>query len=142
MTRINCGIEPKELCDQHLLAEHREIKRIPNQIRKGKCNFDGIPETFTLGNGHVKFFYNKLGYLLDRYVSLYEECKKRGFNVTCYADAWDGIPDNLMMCYSPNDNDRRIVRARISDRIALMNKISYTEYVTFQKETTFSDNEH
>ena len=30
MTRINCGIPPEELSDKHLLAEHREIKRIPN----------------------------------------------------------------------------------------------------------------
>ncbi|HGJ5874346.1 MAG TPA: pyrimidine dimer DNA glycosylase/endonuclease V [Arsenophonus apicola] len=29
MTRINV-IPPNELCDQHLLAEHRELTRIPN----------------------------------------------------------------------------------------------------------------
>jgi hypothetical protein len=34
MTRINTGIPPKELTDKHLLAEHREIKRIPNCIKK------------------------------------------------------------------------------------------------------------
>ena len=35
MTRINL-INVEELTDQHLLAEHREIKRIPNVISKGK----------------------------------------------------------------------------------------------------------
>ena len=30
MTRINVGIPPTELTDRHLLAEHREIKRIQN----------------------------------------------------------------------------------------------------------------
>lgn len=29
MTRINL-VPPEELCDQHLLAEHRELTRIPN----------------------------------------------------------------------------------------------------------------
>jgi hypothetical protein len=31
MTRINL-IPVEELTDQHLLAEHREIKRIPNAV--------------------------------------------------------------------------------------------------------------
>ena len=31
MTRINL-IPPKELCDQHLLAEFRELTRIPNAV--------------------------------------------------------------------------------------------------------------
>ena len=63
MTRINVGIPPAELVNQHLIAEHREIKRIPNCIAKGKYNMDGIPDKFKLGTGHVKFFYNKLLYL-------------------------------------------------------------------------------
>ena len=35
MTRINL-VPPTELCDQHLLAEHRELTRIPNAVAKGK----------------------------------------------------------------------------------------------------------
>ena len=62
MTRINVGIPPEELTDKHLLAEHREIKRIPNCIAKGKYNMDGIPDRFKLGKGHVKFFYNMNDY--------------------------------------------------------------------------------
>ena len=38
---------------------------------------------FKLGIGHVKFFYNKLLYLKNRYISLYNECIKRGFNAKC-----------------------------------------------------------
>ena len=63
MTRINVGIPPAELINQHLIAEHREIKRIPNCIAKGKYNMDNIPRRFKLGKGHVKFFYDKLEYL-------------------------------------------------------------------------------
>ena len=46
MTRINVGIPPADLVNQHLIAEHREIKRIPNCIAKGKYNMDGIPDKF------------------------------------------------------------------------------------------------
>ena len=70
MTRINVGIRASVLTDKHLMAEHREIKRIPNCIAKGRFNMKGQPDLFTLGTGHVKFFYDKCGYLLKRYEEL------------------------------------------------------------------------
>jgi deoxyribonuclease (pyrimidine dimer) len=117
MTRINVGIPPAELVNQHLLAEHREIKRIPNCVAKGKYNMDGMPERFKLGTGHVKFFYNKLLYLKKRYVRLYEECIERGFNVQNYIEAWNDIPAELMNDYNVRANDIRIIRERISERL-------------------------
>ena len=120
MTRINCGIPPKELHDKHLLAEHREIKRIPNMIASGKANLEGIPDKFCLGKGHVKFFYNKLGYLFKRYQELYKECLARGFDVTDYSEAWDNVPLSLCYMYKPTDEDRKIVRARIAERLKTM----------------------
>ena len=116
MTRINVGIPPAELINQHLIAEHREIKRIPNCIAKGKYNMEGIPDKFKLGTGHVKFFYNKLLYLKKRYISLYNECVKRGFNVQNYISAWDNVPQKLMNDYKVRANDCRIIRQRINDR--------------------------
>tara|TARA_R110001599_G_scaffold213824_1_gene411642 strand:- start:124 stop:480 length:357 start_codon:yes stop_codon:yes gene_type:complete len=113
MTRINVGILPKDLSSKHLIAEHREIKRIPNCISKGKYNMDGIPDKFKLGTGHVKFFYNKLLYLKNRYTKLYEECIDRGFNVQNYTNAWDNVPNELMNDYNPTDNDRDIIKERI-----------------------------
>ena len=54
MTRINSAIDPKNLTDQHLIAELRELPRIftavNKRIEKGKL-FDDIPEKFTLGTG-------------------------------------------------------------------------------------------
>ena len=117
MTRINVGIQPAELTDKHLLAEHREIKRIPNCIAKGKYNMEGIPERFKLGKGHVKFFYNKLEYLFTRYVKLYLECKNRGFNVQDYSKAWDNLPEELMNQYKPTYVDRLIVQERIYEKL-------------------------
>jgi len=118
MTRINCGIPPAELIDKHLIAEHREIKRIPNCISKGRYSMNGQPDKFTLGTGHVKFFYDKLLYLRKRYEKIYNECKSRGFNVTYYGDAWEDIPEELMGDYEPNNEDRRIIRERIAERIS------------------------
>ena len=83
MTRINCGIPPAELVDKHLIAEHREIKRIPNCIKKGRYNLTGQPDKFTLGTGHVKFFYDKLGYLKRRYESIYKECITQAVSPRC-----------------------------------------------------------
>ena len=77
----------------------------------------GQPNEFTLGTGHVKFFYDKLLYLRNRYESLYAECKRRGFNVTYYGDAWQDVPPELMGDYEPNDEDRRIIRERIAERL-------------------------
>ena len=116
MTRINVGILPKELSNKHLIAEHREIKRIPNCITKGKYNMDGQPDRFKLGTGHVKFFYDKLSYLKDRYKMLYMECVRRGFNVQNYIGAWDNIPEELMGNYQPTEEDRKIIQQRIKER--------------------------
>ena len=117
MTRINVGIPPQELTDKHLLAEHREIKRIPNCIAKGKYNMDGIPKRFKLGKGHVKFFYNKLLYLGKRYLQLHTECIARGFNVQNYIEAWANVPMELMNNYQPSYMDRKIVQERINEKL-------------------------
>lgn len=116
MTRINCGMPPAELSDKHLIAEHREIKRVPNVIKKGKFNLNGQPKEFTLGTGHVKFFYTRLLYLKKRYEELYKECVNRNFNITYFGDAWDDIPSDFMNDYTPTAKDIKIIRERIKER--------------------------
>lgn len=86
MTRINL-VPPQELCDQHLLAEWRELTRIPNGIVSGKyvVNLAEIPEHYTVrtednpagGRGHVKFFFNKLKFLHQRYNAIRQELARR-----------------------------------------------------------------
>lgn len=118
MTRINVGYPVEKLTDKHLLAEHREIKRIPNMVKSGRAKLDNIPEKFCLGKGHVKFFYDKLGYLWMRYRQIYSECCKRGFNVTNYADAWGpNIPDNLWKDYVPTKEDKKLIEDRINSKL-------------------------
>lgn len=118
MTRINLGIPPAQLTNKHLIAEHRELKRIPNAVAKGKYNLKNVPSQFTLGKGHVSFFYDKLGYLKDRYVDLYNECLVRGFNVQNYEASWDGVPQDLMNGYIPTARDIELIRERIAERLA------------------------
>ncbi len=47
MTRINL-VPPSELCDQHLLAEYRELTRIPNLVAKGKFSLENQPSDYKL----------------------------------------------------------------------------------------------
>lgn len=117
MTRINVGIHPSELTRQHLIAEHREIKRIPNVVKTGRFTLNGQPKEFKLGAGHVKFFYDKLGYLLKRYKEIHAECINRGYNVQDYSDAWNGVPQSLMGDYTPTKHDREILLQRIEERL-------------------------
>lgn len=116
MTRINVAVKPSELSDKHLLAEHREIKRIPNHVRKHLPDISNLPDQFTLGKGHVRFFYDKMEYLFDRYMEIYRECLNRGFNVTCYASAWNNIPDEYWGDYVHTKEDREIILSRIKER--------------------------
>lgn len=118
MTRINAGIAVKSLTDKHLMAEHRELKRIPNVVSRGRYNLKTSPQEFTLGKGHVSFFYTRLGYLKERYLELYAECRLRGFNVQNYVNSWDGVPSHLMGGYTPTEKAIQIVSERIKDRLA------------------------
>jgi hypothetical protein len=118
MTRINASIKPQELPDKLLLSELREIKRIPNLISKGRYSLNGIPDKFTLGTGHVKFFYNKGMYTKKRYTGLYNEAVERGFNVTDFSDAWDiysSFPA-LNKDWEETKESRSLIVNRIKDR--------------------------
>lgn len=117
MTRVNGGVAPWELPRQALIAEHREITRIPNAVRRNpKIASTPLPKTFRFGEGHVRFFYDKLGYLHNRYMDLYRECRKRGYNVTCKSDAFLGLPPKLVGDWSPELVDRNLTLERLKDR--------------------------
>jgi len=84
MTRINT-VPVECLSDKHLLAEYRELPRIFTVVAKiydsGKSLPTDIPPNYKLGSGHVKFFYNKLTWLITRYKLLFGELIKREFNM-------------------------------------------------------------
>ena len=67
MSRVNVGIEPKFLSDQHLIAESVEITMIVGSLKRDKWYIKGqVPTKFCLGQGHINFFKPKLLYLKDR----------------------------------------------------------------------------
>ena len=116
MTRINL-VPPQELCDQHLLAEHRELTRIPNAVARGRYHLRGQPADYKLGEGHVRFFFDKLAYLQRRYQALHAECRARGFNVQ---NIWpDNLPADpaLWRDYQPTAAALALNRARIQERM-------------------------
>lgn len=118
MTRINC-IDPDLLSDKHLIAEYRELPRIFNLIRKAQERGDTktLP-TYRLGQGHVRFFYDKALFLKNRQQSLINECLKRGFNIQ-YTDTstlLNGIDQDRQNDWVPLDDSKQINIDRINDR--------------------------
>ena len=120
MTRINAGIPPKILTDQHLLAEHREIKRLPAVFAKNPIP-TGIPEEFTLGTGHVKFFLDKGRYTLKRYKIIYAECIKRGFEISDYSQNWEVYRQHpkYNKDYKETPDALKLLVNRISERLSV-----------------------
>lgn len=98
MTRINV-IPVEDLSREHLVAEYREITRVPNNLkkslsRKGKpfC-FSEIPLDYVLGEGHVKFFFDKMLFLKNRFELLVEEMLRRNYKPS-YTDSSIFIPED------------------------------------------------
>ena len=93
--RINIGIDPYYLTDEHLLAEYREIpmlvKWISKVYEKNDISVipDKAPKEFSFGKGYFHYFLNKVGYLKVRLENVYKECKQRGFNVGDINQFWD-----------------------------------------------------
>lgn len=131
MTRINMGIKVQSLTDEHLLAEHREIKRLPgyyrDSLRSGSIN--RVPKKFSLGKGHVLFFVDKPAYTLKRYKQVYRECLRRGFSVQDYSDNWDVYPVELFSRSTRATNKtKQLLTERISLRILESTKTAFHYY--------------
>ena len=118
MTRINV-VPVTELCDKHLLAEYHEITRVFKLARP--C--PDAPKEYTLGNGHVKFFYDKLGFITERTKQLIAELSKRGYKVKLgvynleYNRAVH-LDRRFWNDYTPTPEALEINRARIAERIS------------------------
>lgn len=123
MTRINL-VDPSHLSDLHCLAEFKELPRIFTAVRKllgqGKKIEDVvIPERYVLGEGHCKFFYNKIYWLRMRYSEIANELMNRGFNLN--EDLYQrivvdsiGLPDGVM--YHPTPEEIYLSMSRLCRR--------------------------
>jgi hypothetical protein len=126
MTRINC-IPPKELHDKHLAAEYYELPRVFGLVRKAVQKGIDVktieaPSEYTLGVGHVKFFYTRLGYCLRRQAQLVAELKKRNRNpnLTELEGLAVGIPESLFGDWEPDEQAMAINRGRLQERLSEM----------------------
>ena len=122
MTRINSAIPVCCLTDEHLLAEHREIKRLPYCLRRAldsSIHLDSrIPKEFILGRGHVMFFLDKMQFTLKRYQQLHAECLRRNFKVADYSNNWHDIEPKYMNDYKPTSVERSLLVERITQRLS------------------------
>lgn len=122
MTRVNV-VPVQELNVKMLCAEYREITRLPNNLRtsltrKSKLfSMSEIPTTYTLGQGHVKFFYDKFKFLKNRYEQLVDEMLKRGYNPTYRDSSIFDVEEKYFNDYEPTEEAIEINRKRIQERL-------------------------
>jgi hypothetical protein len=132
MTRINV-IPPSELCRQHLIAEYRELPRIFSLVRKAvkrgeSPNDEHNPTEYTLGKGHCRFFYNKLGYLAWRHEYLCDEMVMRDIRTNLRGFWLDyrlrednstllGVSNEWWNDWKPTEEAILINRQRIAERM-------------------------
>jgi deoxyribonuclease (pyrimidine dimer) len=143
MTRINL-VPVSELSDQHLFAEFREIKMVPKSLSRSirgaikkfgndweKELLKRIPKRFTLNTGHVTFFYDKGGFLRQRFVNLCKELDKRGYNydknsVVDESEVYLMLSKLWTKDYQPTFDEIEISRERIQNR--LLEKPQFYKY--------------
>jgi hypothetical protein len=127
MTRINV-VPVQELTDKHLTGENHEILRVVGLVRKAKArginkyNFTQkvkAPLEYTLGEGHVKFFYSRLGFIMNRYYEIQTEMLSRGFspNTLTREDVLEGIDSWWLGGYTPTPEALKINRKRLEERM-------------------------
>lgn len=132
MVRVNI-IEPRRLADQHLIAEYNEILMLLGHVKKFPTT-DDIPENYKLGQGHIKFFKNKLEYLKERHEKIKTEMKNRGFKTekTINLNLFD---KKLINNWKPKSEDYKIITKRLVEKIN--RKPEYYRYCGEKKDKTF-----
>jgi deoxyribonuclease (pyrimidine dimer) len=119
MTRINMGIQVEELCDQHLVAEYRELPRCRTDLLQAiaKGGFLNIPGAFALGTGHMRYFRDKGLYLKARWLDLCTEMHDRGMAVHLSWREWPESYRQHDLRQVPRSDELRRARHLLMDRI-------------------------
>lgn len=121
MTRINV-VPVEELSRLHLIAEYKEITRLPNNIKKSMSrkskpfSMDEIPKEYVLGKGHVKFFYDKCLFLKKRFEMLVKEMLRRGYKPNFRDSSIFNVKEYLNNDYTPTEAALALNRERIKHR--------------------------
>jgi deoxyribonuclease (pyrimidine dimer) len=127
MTRINV-VPPKELHDRHLVAEYHELPRIFGLVRKAIAkgmkpeDFRSNFPKYTMGTGHVKFFYGRLKFIAERQIELISEMVNRKMRpqYESFTSLIAGIPKDWFEEWTPSEEDMEVNRKRLSERLIEM----------------------
>lgn len=114
MVRVNL-IDPKNLSDQHLIAEYYEIAILVSYIRRYP-DLSNIPATFRLGTGHMRFFKDKVLYLSKRYKKITDEMERRKFRVGKSLEV-KGFGEPYMNDWLPRNEDVELVKLRLKEKV-------------------------
>jgi len=110
VVRINL-IEPKQLSDQHLIAEYREILLLFGYYRKHPV--------IRPSDDHrcpMRFYQNKLLYLKNRFETLKDEMRTRNFKPQKHIELIHYDNSNFKD-FEPNETQVRQIKERITQRI-------------------------
>ena len=120
MTRINV-VPVEELADQHLIAEYREISRMPVFLKRSLASKKplSIPEEYVFGKGHVSFFYDKLAYIKERHDALKVEGFSRGFNLSSITMSLSDIHPRFCNNYDPTPSAISLNKERILSKLIM-----------------------
>ena len=77
-----------------------------------------INHDYCLGEGHIKFFKNKLKYLQKRHELIKKEMKKRSFKINKTIDLKE-FPDELKNDWIPKQEHLKIIKKRLKEKINL-----------------------
>lgn len=125
MTRINI-VSVKEISNKQLMAEYHESIRVFSYVLKSKKIPEDIPSHYCLGKGHVKFFFNKIPYILKRYKEINKELTGRGYrlnNETFLKNLEKGklaltkYPEIQVSNWVPSLEEMMVNQARIDERL-------------------------
>ena len=119
VTRINC-VPVQELSGPHLVAEYRELPRVFALAEKAAARGHFLqPHEYTLGKGHLLFFYTRLAYLAKRHRALVKEMERRGYKPSfpgIQRSDFPNIPDRFWGDWDPCPEALQINRQRIAER--------------------------
>lgn len=139
MVRVNL-VDVSLLSDQHLIAEHNEIRMIVSSFRRSLSTqtvstvLNKVKPEFSLNKGHALFFFDKLEYLRQRHAALREEGMRRGFTFNYSLDL-SGFDDCLFNDYEPTLSALTIITDRIREKLDM--KLSWYRYYGVSGNTPY-----
>lgn len=118
----------ESLCRLHCIAEIKEITRVFGFAKTATQKYSNAyqwrlhkkpPSHYVLGTGHVMFFVDKLGYIVNRYKLLCTEWRSRGYNVNQISenDLLSGIDKSFINSYTPTQEAIALNVERINERL-------------------------